>query len=99
MMMMKVSQSITIDRLPPLLFGGWSESENERIMVKNAIIEECRRLLAGFGAGFGSGWIFVATIDQLIANRSLKRMEGRRQKVRSWKRSKNAVSSSSSSSM
>jgi F0F1-type ATP synthase membrane subunit c/vacuolar-type H+-ATPase subunit K len=42
-------------------------------------------LLAGFGAGFGSGWIFVATMDQLIANRSLKRMEGRKAKGKKLK--------------
>jgi F0F1-type ATP synthase membrane subunit c/vacuolar-type H+-ATPase subunit K len=52
-------------------------------MVKMPLLKNAVVLLAGFGAGFGSGWIFVATMDQLIANRSLKRMEGRKQKVRS----------------
>jgi hypothetical protein len=49
------------------------------------LLENGRRLLAGFGAGFGSGWIFVATMDQLIAKRSLKRMEGRKAKGKKLK--------------
>jgi hypothetical protein len=53
------------------------------------LLENGRRLLAGAesesGAGFGSGWIFVATMDQLIAKRSLKRMEGRKAKGKKLK--------------